>query len=386
MPQPVAANNDLPPGPNVPKDSEGWDNWFYRLYQMLLEDGGVFPALRVQGKDGTGSFTADKNMFQELLSLDCGLYSDYSSDNGNIIYGFAANVRRSRGNNLTVGAQLNAWGPKEGFGSVFGIATEAHGNDPFTGALIGIETTPISKYNNNTSAKLGMDAVFKDRLDGATSVSVLGSDRYNYYSSAHWISSQARSLTGERCGWTRGVSFIGQCLDEQNPPAWNAVVNYSAGQVVTSGGLAWQAIQSSLNQVPAVPSAYWVQHTPAGTFSGAIGIDFSSVPVSVIARTASAMRLRDGMAIHYDCTGAIGSLFDNVAGVMRVVENAGSLRFGVEVASGELHISRAADAPGGGAAATPATVGGTGPAAAAQAGWINFTHTALGNIWFPYWQ
>ena len=386
MPQPISPNPLIPPSINVEFNDQAWQEWFYRIYQALLEDGAISSAIRVQGKDGTGSFTADKNMFQRLISLDCGLYADYSSNNGNIIYGFAANVRRSGGNNFTVGAQLNAWGPKNGAGSVFGIATEAHGNDPFTGALIGIETAAISKYNNSLSAKIGIDSVFKDRMEGVNVVSSLGSDRYNYNSHACWITSIPRSSTGERCGWTRGISFLGECLDTQNAPAWSAIVNYSYGMVVTSGGLAWQAIQPSLNQVPAVPSIYWVQHTPAGAVTAAVGIDFSSVPLSVITRTASAIRLRDGMRIDYDCTGAVGSLFDNVNGIQRVVDNAGVLKFGVDVVNGEIHLSRAVIGPGGGAAATPATIGGTGPAVAAQAGWLRCIHTAAGAIYIPYWQ
>lgn len=386
MPTPVAVNPGAPPTANVARDDALWDDWFYKVYQTLFEEGGAtFPILRVQGKDGTGSFTASKNMFQKLLSLDCGLYSDYSSDNGNIIYGFAANVRRSGGNNLTVGAQINGWGPKGGLGSVFGIATEAIGADLFTGPLIGMETTAANVYNNNQAAKIGLDSVFKDRGDGQTTVNGVGSDRYNYYSSAHWITSQPRSSTGEKCGWTRGISFLGECLDAQTPPAWSAAVTYNVGQVVTSGGLAWQAIQPHINQVPAVPSAYWVQHTAAGTVANAIGIDFSSLPLGTMARISSAIRLRDTMRIDWEVTGAVGTLFDSTAGIHNLTNLNGTNLLGVGVATGIIHSNKAVDALGGGAGATLGTIGGTGPTAAAQFGWWSIV-TPAGQAWIPIWQ
>lgn len=359
-----------PPENRGDMTSDEWANWFYNIYETLFKQGARVDRVSVTGKDGTGTFSAEKWMAQGLLSLDCGLFADYSSNNGSIIYGYAASVRRSAGNSLTVGAQINAYGPKGGAGGVFGIATEAIGPDGFLGPLVGLETTAGNLSNANLSAKIGHDSVFKDRGDGVNTVFPgVGSDKYNYYSSAHWITSQARSLSGERCGWTRGVSFLGQCMDEQLPPAWNAAVSYNFGQVVSSGGVLWQAIQTHINQVPAVPSVYWVQSTPAGVFGGAIGIDFSSVPISVIARTSSAIRLRDGMRIDYDCTGAIGSLFDNVAGVQRVVDNAGNLRMGVDVASGELHLSRAiGGAPGG------------------LLGYMPFTHTIAGACFLAVYQ
>lgn len=367
-------------------NSTEWSQWFYQLYDKLLQNGGVFPAVRVQGKDGIGSFTADKNMFQRLLTLDCGLYSDYYSDNGNIIYGFAANVRRSRGDNLTVGAQINAWAPEGGAGFIFGIAAVALGAKNFTGPLVGMETNAANVYDNNQSAKVGLDSVFKDRGDGETTVlGGLGSDRYNYFSSAYWVTSQARSATGERCGWTRGMSFLGQCLDEQVPPAWSAVITYHTGQVVTSGGLCWQAIQDSLNQAPAVPSAFWVQHTAAGTTALAIGIDFSALSTTTIGRISSAIRLRDTMRIDYDVTGAIGTYFDPTVGLFRLANNGTTLRFGVDVGNGQLSITRAAVALGGGAGAALGTIAGAGPAVAGQNSWMPFTHPTLGQVFLPIW-
>lgn len=385
MPQaPVSPNPLLPPPATNDIGDAAWAQWFYHLYEKLLKDGGVFPAVRVQGKDGTGSFTADKNMFQRLISLDCGIYSDYYSDNGNIIYGFAANVRRSAGNNLTVAAQLNAWAPRGGNGGVVGVSTTALGAELFTGPLFGGEVDVGSIYNSNPSAKVGMSAVFKDRADEATTVNGVGVDRYNYYSSANWITSQSRSATGEKCGWTRGLSFLGECVDAQTPLAWNAAVTYSYGMVVTSGGFAWQAIQTSLNQVPAVPSVFWVPHTAAGVVALAIGIDFSCMPIATMARMSSAIRLRDTMRIDYDSTGAIGSYFDPVAGLHRLTNNVGALRFAVDVGSGLIHTSKAVDALGGGAAPVLGTIGGTGPTVAAQNSWLK-VQTPLGATWIPIW-
>lgn len=376
----------LPPTANVPKDAGAWDEFFYKIYSTLYDgDAARFPRVSVSGKDGSGTFSADKNMFQDLLSLDCGLYSDYTSDNGNIIYGYAANVRRSAGDALVVGAQINAWGPTGGRGGVFGIATTAVGAARFGGSLVGMETTPANFYDDNRAAKIGLDAVFKNRFDGATFVNGVGADRYNYYSSAHWITSQPRSSTGEMCGWTRGISFLGECLDTQTPPAWNAAVTYSAGMVVSSGGVLWQAIQTSLNQVPAVPSLFWVQHTAAGVVAGAIGIDFSSLPLTAMGRISSAIRLRDTMRIDFDVTGAVGMAFDAASSVMQLVMNGAVTKFGVNVTSGQLYLTRGVDALGGGAGATLGAIGGTGPTTAAQNSWIRCTHDVLGDIWLPIW-
>lgn len=384
-PRPVPG---LPPSARVPRDAHSWDEFYYKIFSTLYDDNGArFPKVSITGKDGTGTFSADKNMFQDLLSLDCGLYSDYTSDNGNIIYGFAANVRRSAGDAYTVGAQLNAWAPVGGRGPIFGIATTALGADRYTGPIVGMETTPANVYNDNRSAKVGLDAVFKDRGDGVTTVNGVGADRYNYYSSALWVTSQPRSSTGEKCGWTRGLSFLTECLDAQTPPAWSAVVTYSAGMVVSSGGVLWQAIQTSLNQVPAVPSVYWVQHTGAGVVANAIGIDFSAVPAVTLGRTASAIRLRDTMRIDYEVTGTLGSWFDPAVGLFRVADLRGAAApwFGVYVATGQLFLGRAVDALGGGAGAALGTIGGTGPTVAAQNSWMQFTHPVLGAAWIPVW-
>lgn len=379
-------SSQLNPSPQTPKTDEAWQEWFNRVFQTLYEGGAAkFPKVTVANNEGSGSFHADSFMVQELLSVDCGIYSHYSSDNGSIIYGFACNVTRSAGNQLTVAAQLNAIGPRQGTGTVFGVATTALGGAEFAGAMVGMETTPANVYHDNRSAKVGLDAVFKDRGDGATTVTTLGSNRYNYFACAHWITSQPRSATGELCGWTRGMSFLGECLDEQTPPAWNAAVTYSAGMVVSSGGVLWQAITTSLNQVPAVPSAFWVQHTAAGVVALAIGIDFSSVPLSVLARTSSAIRLRDTMRIDWEVTGTVGTYFDPATGALRLCNLGAVPIFAVNAVSGELFISRAVDALGGGAGAALGTIGGTGPTVAGQNSWMRFTHPVLGNVFIPIW-
>lgn len=312
-----------PPNPGVPFDSAEWQEWFYRLYERTGADGGVFPKLSLSSpKNGTFSFT-NENFYQMLATVDMGIYSNYTSDNGNIIYGFACNVRRSGGTALTVGGQINAWGDAYGTGKeygVFGANLVAVGPIGHEGALIGVEISPVRYGSATTSAKIGTELVFINRTDnGGPAPDGLGSNRYNYYSFAHRVTSQPRSPSGEFCGWNVGLGFLTDSMDECNPPAWSAVVAYQAGQMVTSGGAPYRAIQASVNQVPAAISAYWV---PTGS-AKAICIDFSTLSLQTMGRIGSAIRLRDTMSIDYDVTGAIGQFYDVGTGRMVLVRNSG---------------------------------------------------------------
>lgn len=311
-----------PPPPGMDFGSAEWQQWFYKLYERTGADGGLFPKVSLSSdKDGTFSFT-NENFYQMLATTNMGIYANYTSDNGNIIYGFACNVRRSGGSALTVGGQINAWGDAYGTGKawgVFGANLVAVGPIGHEGALIGAEISPVRYGSATTSAKIGVELVFINRTDNAGNApDGLGSNRYNYYSTGLRVTSQPRSPLGEYCGWNVGIGFITDSLDEVLPTAWSAVVAYQAGQVVTSGGVVYRAIQASLNQLPAAVSAYWVPSS-----SSALGIDFSTMSVGTMARMGSAIRLRDTMRIDYDVTGAIGQLYDVATGRMVLVSNLG---------------------------------------------------------------
>lgn len=324
-----------PPQANVPLTDPAWHRWFYSLYEKLLKDGGNFPKLGIQGPEGIAKVTTE-NQFQRLINFDHGWYVNYSANNGNILYGYACNVRRSSGDAFTVGAQLNAWAARGCTGGVWGIATEAWGLDGFLGGLCGIEPAIINKYNDNRSAKWGIYSIFRNRSDATAPV--VGQNRYNYWTIAHYIDATPRSSAGECSGWTKGIFFSDQCLDGQNPIPWNNTSFFVAGQVVTNGGFTWQAITTSQNQVPAAISAYWVRHDYAGNRALAIGIDFSSFSTVSMPRTFAAIRLRDTMQIQWESTGAVASWFDQGgSNRMVLVGNAGTQWLSVDITNGRLY-------------------------------------------------
>lgn len=377
----------LPPDPSVDVNDPGWHKWFYNLYERTLKDGGIFTKVKVEGKDGTATFSAERMWFR-ALTLDAGLYVNYTSDNGNIIYGFAAAVRRSGGKSLTVGAQLDAIGGRNAGDAVFAAALEAWGEPGFQFPIIGAEIAAINQSNNNVSAKTGLAIIFKDRPDGATTViDGLGSNFYNYDSAGIVFDAQGNSATGELCGWSRGMQFIGSSLNTQTPRAWSAAASYQAGMVVSSGGVLWQAIGNSLNQVPAAGSVYWVQHTTiaVGLTEQAIGIDFSSLPLATIANISDAIRLRDGMGFGWDAFGAIRTWFDFTNGRHVLSDNSGTRRFQVDVASGVPWFGNLIVAAAGGAGPMALGTGGAGPGVAAQNSWLQIADRSGALVWIPCW-
>lgn len=378
-----------PPTSGNLEDSQ-WQRWFRTLFDTVLGDGGSFEKLNIVGKQGTKGTGSNEYLEQQLIKWNCGHYVDYTTQLGTIAYGFACAVRRQAGNSLTVGAQIDAIAGRNGGTSVFGQAIESIGQYRYLGIIIGQEVSAACLDDTNTAAKWGSYLVYKDRGDGVASMAYgLGSNLYNYFALGLVIGAQARSSTGEFCGWTRGIAFIGDCLDTQTAPAWSAAVQYQAGKVVTSGGRVWQCIADNLNQVPAVPSAFWAFNTPAaGQPAAAIGIDFVSMSAAAAGRMASAIRLKDFMRFHWDVSGAIGTYYDSTAGQHILTENAGANIFQISVAgatAGRITSALPEVALGGGAAPTLGTIGGAGPGTAAQNGWwpINMN----GNVrWVPTWK
>lgn len=377
-----------PPQAVTPLDDEAWRRWLTEVVWPLIGAGvtgsgnqGTFPQLQI----GKARFTSP-NAFQELLSVDQGLYVNYSATDNNIIYGYACNVHRSGGAPFVVAAQLNSWIDAKGCSGIFGMVTQVV-SAPFLDSMpmVGAEIDVGNQTSTHEAAKWGLDIVFKDRT-GATPAEGLGSNFFNYYAEAVVLSAQARSGAGEFCGWNCGVDFLDGSLDASSVPAWSATTTYSAGMIVSSGGTTFKAIQTSLNQLPAAVSAYWVQHgVAASTANLAVGIDFSSTSTTGMGRIASAIRLRNTMLVHWEESGAIGTAMDANNAILRLCDNQGTMKFGVKVATGITTSSQAVIAPGGGAGATLPTIGGTGPAAAASKGWVQFIFNGA-TYFIPVWQ
>lgn len=377
-----------PPQGGVPLDDPSWARWFQEVVWPLIGAGwqgsgpqGTFPQLQV----GRARWTS-QNAFQDLINVDQGIYVNYFSNVESIIYGFACNVHRAAGGAFVVGAQINAWGEAGSTGNVWALATTAL-NQPFSGTrnLVVAEHDILSQSSPSTGVKWAINPVFKDRFDGLTATTEgLGSNFYNYFAEGIVFTSQPRSTAGEFCGWSVGMDFLDGWCDQSSVLAWNNATTYSPGMVVSSGGVLWKAIQTSLNQLPAGGSLYWVQRTYAGVNNLAVGIDFSSMGVGAMALMASALRLRSTMYVHWEESGAVGTKFDPVTSILHLVDNQGALRFGVNVASGLLLTSLATDALGGGAAATLGTIGGTGPTVAAQNSWGKLSYNGV-TYWVPLW-
>lgn len=372
----------LEPPPLAPIPEE-WRRWLYHVFLTIGYSGqGTFPKLQV----GAATWTSE-NAAQDLINLDKGIYVNYSSTVAGIIYGFACNVRRAAGSQFVVGAQINAYANRGVTGGVFGLATTAWAEAGSNSDVTGYEPNIVCTDPDTQKVKWGIYNVFKNRKDGATAAAAgLGSNRYNLYSSAFVVESQARSSVGEYCGWSVGLDFHDQWCDQQSPPAWSAVVAYVAGMTVTSGGLLWRAIKASTNQAPAAGSLFWVQRTYAGTNDLAVGIDFSTMSVATMARMASAIRLRATQYFHWEETGAIGSKFDAVTSIHTLSDNQGASRFAVDVGTGVARFGNGPDALGGGAAPVLGTIGGTGPTVAAQNAWMKHVDGAGNAYWAPIWR
>ncbi|MCJ2009180.1 hypothetical protein [Methylobacterium sp. J-092] len=143
-----------------------------------------------------------------------------SAATGSILYGYTANVKGAgAGTDLIVGDQINAYNIGTGTRLVFGGAREAWSGDlttapSATSTLIGFEPAVISQHDANDQPLVGLDTVFKNRRDGATSpIKGLGANGYNLYSRGIQISAQARSSAGEYSGWSCGVCFTPNSLD-----------------------------------------------------------------------------------------------------------------------------------------------------------------------------
>lgn len=153
---------------------------------------------------------------QNLLEVDAGFYVNYTSALPDIIYGFASNVYRSAGTGTqyTVGAQFSGYAMSGVSSGTFGVVTQAIGYAGSSGDLIGGELAIANMAHNSTAGKVGLNIVFKDRLDGETTVAGgLGSNEYNLHATGLWFTSQTRSTAGELCGFRRGIDFGEYGLD-----------------------------------------------------------------------------------------------------------------------------------------------------------------------------
>lgn len=168
---------------------------------------------------GFADFDQTTYVAQNLLGVDAGIYSGYSSSVSDIIYGFASNVTRTGGNYHTVGAQFSGYANASNTAGTFGVVTQAITLPGYMGDLVGAEFAVVNQ-TSSVNAKVGCDIVFKDRYDGATAITgTLGLNRYNSGSTGMQFSSQIRSTVGEFCGWKYGIKFTEFSMDNDSDGA-----------------------------------------------------------------------------------------------------------------------------------------------------------------------
>lgn len=150
-----------------------------------------------------------------------GLYSKYSVNPAlttTILYGFASDVTRTGKDQHTVGGQFSAYlgpGLNLAAGEVFGVVSQAISNSTSVATLVAAEFAVGNFYPNiTTQGLIGVDIVFKDRMDVETTPAAgLGANRYNVNAVAIQVSAQARGTAGEYCGWNTAMKFTEFSMD-----------------------------------------------------------------------------------------------------------------------------------------------------------------------------
>lgn len=387
--------NDQPPFPEPPApgaefDGVEWQDWFYRLYDLVGQNGVSTAKVTFLGHAVQSHLTTEKLDTDDLISFDCGILSDYASDSGNPIYGFASNTRRSAGVQPVIGGQFSSYAGRlttgNTFGAVIAAISEWQSNSSITGVLMQV----AAKDPTSVKFKIGTNVQFLAN----TVAGGLGGDHYNTNSFGINLSGLGRGTAGEKNGWNVGINFGNQSLDLSVPPAWVSTETYLAGSVVTSGAQLWKAIVDNINVAPAA-GATWVKRSATvvgggyGIVNYAIGIDFTGLSVTQLGRMWSGIRFQSNLAFHWEEQGIMASFYDSVNSRLSLcsVYNAGYTNsIGVEPATGLIIFGKGYTALGGGGAATLGNIGGTGPATAGQNQWLKILDNANVPYWIPVWK
>jgi hypothetical protein len=117
--------------------------------------------------------------------------------------------------------------------TVWGVVTEAINLPTASGNVIGLEAAAANMSHDNRGAVLGIDVVFKNRMDGAIAAAIpaVGENRFNQHSVALHVSAQPRSPAGEYSGWQTGIKFAAASLDRSVEVPYAAGIDYSEARV-----------------------------------------------------------------------------------------------------------------------------------------------------------
>lgn len=378
----------IPPDPTTPFDDPAWHDWFGKVYDTLFSNGSAFNKITMQGSRKSYTISTEQLDQDDVITVNCGWYSNYTSNSGNIIYGMASNVRRSSGNALAVGGQFSAYANAGVNTIIFGGNFAAIGEMGSNSSLVGLEINAASKDSNSRGAKWGLDFVTATY----SAPQGLGGNLYNYKAVAIAFDSNPRSAVNEFCGWNVGLEFHPASMDLTLAPAWSAIITYYAGDVVSSAGVLYKAIFGSLNSAP--PNANWATYSIAGGYginNYAVGIDFSMLDPTTLGRIWSGIRLTSLLPIHFDSRGTIGTFYDgpNDRHVVSSYYNGAATNRWMEVegTTGTWRYGGGTVAIGGGAvAALGNIVGPGGPGVAAQAAWWGIKDNIGNFFWVPIWR
>lgn len=178
-----------------------------------------------------------------FAAINKALYANYTSTSSDAAGAFNADLVRTAGSGYILISNLRGFAST---GNVFGFGAQASalsGNT--TGVIVPGGLTVASFEPGNTGAKVASSIFFADRLNasdvaGSYSYALasgtlssagggLGSNFYNKGAIAVKIDSQARSSTGEYCGFTRGMKFTEYALDSETDAAYSGSRAYPIG-------------------------------------------------------------------------------------------------------------------------------------------------------------
>lgn len=313
--------------------------------------------------DGAGSTikqVLDPNSYasQRLLSTNFGFYSNWTDSLNQIMYGFAANVVRTGGFQYTVAAQLNAYAEDNAVsGATFGAVTQAWNKPTAATDLVGSEFSIINETPSTISAKVGSNIVFKNRADGVpTVVSGLLTNAYNTNSMALYISSQVRSLAGERCGWRFGIRFDEYSLDADAHGGAVGIDFASAhylgvpdpllGYYMTAA-IRMRDFQSIMwNGDPTIAGNPTEPANPVRTYFDSVTSELKNTNTSVQFFCVNVgngnIRFKNGSKLMLDGNNNGANLQYDVANTRFAFDNAGTNQFAVDVADGSLYMRHGA--------------------------------------------
>jgi hypothetical protein len=149
------------------------------------------------------------------------------------LHGFVL-LNANASNAAAVGAVGRAFSVSPGArNSLWGVVTEAINLPGASGNVIGLEAAAANMSHDNRGAVLGVDVVFKNRMDVEFDEPIpeVGQNRYNDQSVALHVSAQPRSAAGEYSGWQAGLKFAKWSLDRSKSVPYAVGIDFTEAEI-----------------------------------------------------------------------------------------------------------------------------------------------------------